>query len=92
MHSESFAAALAPVTVNGTVGLGTFYRVALDWLKSLALAQVDTEAERDDIVEVVLKAADALVGTKFPFGWTIVRASIQSFLDDAIDQLPTLLA
>lgn len=91
--AASFAAAVDPVTVNGAVGLGTFTRTAIDWLKKLALDQVDTEAERDNIVAVVMAAADRLVALKFPpVVWGLIRGTVQEFLDNAIDSLPALLA
>lgn len=90
--TASFALATTPVTLEGQVGAGTFLRTAAGWVKQLALAQVDTEAERDAIIDVVMKAADVLVAGKFPpVIWGFVRTSIQTFLDEYIDKLPGLL-
>ena len=76
---------------GGTVELGGFLVDALQMLKDLAAAQVDTEAERDQIVAYVMTLADTFVGPRMPIAWRIVRNSIQSVLDEAIDRLPELL-
>lgn len=90
--ASSLEAHLAPSAVNGTVGLGTFLRSVSDFLKKLALEQIDTEAERDAIVAVVMKAADAMVAAKFPpVVWNFVRPTIEAYLDNAIDNLPALI-
>lgn len=83
---ESHAAA-----AGGTLGAGTFLRLVLDQLKSLAVQQVDTEEERDQIKDAILALADRFVAPKFPWGWALVRRSLDSFLDERLDDLPALL-
>lgn len=81
---------------GGVLGTGTFFRTVLEQLvagaKAQAKAAIDTEEERDVLIEYALKAADAFVAPKFPFGWRYARAGIQSFLDESLDGLPDLLA
>ena len=89
--NQGLRSELEEVAINGTVGLGSFYRVVLNQLKALALSQVDTEAERDAIVAHVIHAADAVVAPRFPWGWPFVRANLEAFLDAQIDNLPALL-
>lgn len=76
---------------GGTLGLGSFLRVVIDTLKSRAHASIDTEEERDAIVDAVMKAADTFVAPKFPIAWAQVRTGIRTILDDAIDHLPSLV-
>lgn len=88
----SLEAALAPVKSDGEVGQGTFIRTVTEWLKGIAREQIDTEEERDNIIAVVLTAADQYVAPRFPPAlWKFVRNSVDKFLDDALDQLPELL-
>lgn len=90
---------LAPVTVNGAVGYGTFVRVVTDALKRLAAqlkaagkAAIDTEEERDAIVESVMKLADSFVAGKFsPLVWAYFRQTLADYLDEQIDRLPALV-
>jgi hypothetical protein len=91
-HEAALFAALKPQAVNGAVGLGTYLRGFIDYLKSLARQAVDTEEERDAIVEAALKVADKLVAPRFPPSlWAITRNVIQAYADAAIDNLPALL-
>lgn len=52
---------------------------------------VDTEEERDAIIEIVLRMADRFVKPKWPIGWELARNALQGWLDQAIDHLPELL-
>lgn len=76
---------------GGSLGLGTFTRIILDQLRAFAVAQIDTEEERDAIKDKILSLADVFVKPKFPVGWTFVRGSLDSLLDDVLDRLPELL-
>lgn len=77
---------------GGSVGLGFFGRQFVQSLRTMALAQVDTEAERDAIVAYAMKLADAFVAPRFGPLWPLFRGSLQGILDGAIDALPGLLA
>lgn len=76
---------------GGTVGWGFFARQFIDAAKAMALAHVDTEAERDDIVAFAMALADKYVAPRFGPTWQIFRAPLQAGLDSAIDHIPTLL-
>lgn len=90
---DSFAASVEShaTAAGGTLGLGTYYRLVIDHLKAMAVAQVDTEEERDAIKDKALALADLYVAPKFPFGWVFVRKYLDSFLDESMDNLPAFL-
>lgn len=76
---------------GGVLGLGTFVRLVIDQLRAFAVTQIDTEEERDAIKNKILVLADTFVATRFPLGWVFVRSALDSFLDEAIDNLPALI-
>lgn len=94
--NEQYEAGLLKIlkdrSILGTIGVGTFLRGVVDYLKQLAKEQVDTEAERDAIVAAAMAIADKMVAAKFPpVLWGIIRPGIMNFLDQAIDKLPIIL-
>ena len=74
------------------VGLGSFLRTFVDWLRSLASQAIDTEEERDRIVDVAMSVADKVVAVRFSAAlWVMIRPSVRELLDEAIDSLPGLI-
>lgn len=93
-HCQALQAAVESQAAGagGSLGLGTFTRIILDQLRAFAVAQLDTEEERDAIKDRVLSLADAFVAPKFPFYWPLVRSAIDSLMDESLDKLPALLS
>jgi hypothetical protein len=90
--SASFASHIEPAReTDGTMSLGSFIGNFLAWVKALAADKIDTEEERDAIVDVAMVAADRIVGPRL-FGWIMWRPMIREVLDQGIDYLPGLLA
>ena len=79
-------------SADGTLGFWAFVLQVLSWAKQLARDQVDTEEERDAIVDGAMLVADRVVAPKFPWGWAAIRPLLREGLDQGIDYLPTLLA
>lgn len=73
---------------SGAVGYGTFLRLALDLFKE----RIDTEEERDALIDSILLIADKLVAARFPLVWPVVRFGLRETLDEAGDKLPELLS
>lgn len=90
---QTFSATVesAAASQGGTLGLGNFLRIAFDAAKQLAATQVDTEEERDALIERALQLADLFVAPRFPIGWALVRRNLQAVLDEALDDLPKWL-
>lgn len=77
---------------GGSLSIDTFLRAIKDEAKKWVREQVDTEEERDAIIQSVLVLADIYVAPRWPFGWPTIRSAIEAFADSALDSLPTLLA
>lgn len=92
VHALSSAVESQAAASGGALGLGTFLRTVLSTVKSFGVQLIDTEAERDALIEKALALADLYVAPKFPVGWSFVRSAVQSFLDESLDNLPALLA
>ena len=75
-----------------TIGFWQFVYQVLAWAKQLARDQVDTEEERDAIVDGAMLVADRFVAPRFPWGWVAIRPLLREGLDQGIDFLPALLA
>lgn len=97
MAHESVQALTSAVKVEadeqgGTLSIDTFTRTIVKEVKDWARSKIDTEEERDALIEAALNLADLYVAPRFPTGWTIIRAMIRQFADSAFDGIPDLLA
>lgn len=89
----ALSAQLESAAVTGSdgvraVGYGTFLRIVLGVFKE----RIDTEEERDALIDAALLLADKLVAGRFPLVWPVVRFGLRETLDEAGDKLPELLS
>lgn len=77
---------------GGTLGLDEFVWIIFTDGKKWAREKLDTEEERDALIAYGLSLADQVVAARFPVVWPIVRKSLEALLDEAIDNVPILLA
>ena len=80
------------VDQGGTISIDGFYRAVVLELKTWVRSKIDTEEERDALIEATLALADLYVKPRWPGIWPFIRTGIKEFADSTFDSVPELLA